>query len=179
MMIFFFFLICSQLMRHSLTKLFHLSSCFKCLMTIEWLMLSSWATFHVVLRKSASITALNWSLSGASLVAQMVKNLPGMQETWIRFLGQKDALEKGMVPHSSILAWRIPWPEGWLAVFHVVASVNFWWAVTMLPTFKALVSFAQLLKPPMQCIFIISSWAKCIVDVVSCLHCFTTRFELK
>ena len=42
-----------------------------------------------------------------SLVAQMVKNLPAMQEN----LGQEDPLEKGMVTHSSILAWRIPWPE--------------------------------------------------------------------
>jgi len=48
---------------------------------------------------------------GASLVAQMVKNLPAMQETWVRFLGQKDTLEKGMAAHSSSLAWRIPWTE--------------------------------------------------------------------
>ena len=49
----------------------------------------------------------------ASLVAQMVKNLPAMQETWIQSLGQEDPLEKGvMAAHSSILAWRIPWTEG-------------------------------------------------------------------
>ena len=47
----------------------------------------------------------------ASLVAQMVKNLPAMQETWVRSLGQEDPLEKGMVTHCSILAWRIPWTE--------------------------------------------------------------------
>ena len=47
----------------------------------------------------------------ASLVAQMVKNLPAMQETWVRFLGWEDALEKGMAIHSSIFAWRIPWTE--------------------------------------------------------------------
>ena len=46
-----------------------------------------------------------------SLVAQMVKNLPAMQETWIRSLGQEDTLEKGMATHSRILAWRIPWAE--------------------------------------------------------------------
>ena len=45
----------------------------------------------------------------ASLVAQLVKNLPAMQETWVQFLGWEDPLEKGMAPHSSILAWRIPW----------------------------------------------------------------------
>ena len=41
----------------------------------------------------------------------MVKNLPVMQETQIRSLGQEDPLEKGMATHSSILAWRIPWTE--------------------------------------------------------------------
>ena len=48
---------------------------------------------------------------GASLVAQMVKNLPAMQETWDRSLGQEDPLEKGMTTHSGILVWRIPWRE--------------------------------------------------------------------
>ena len=47
----------------------------------------------------------------ASLVAQMVKNLPAMQETWVGSLGQEDPLEKGLATHSSILAWRIPWTE--------------------------------------------------------------------
>ena len=46
-----------------------------------------------------------------SLVAQTVKNLPAMQETWVQSLGQEDPLEKGMANHSSILAWRIPWTE--------------------------------------------------------------------
>ena len=51
----------------------------------------------------------------SSLVAQTVKNLPTMHETWVRFLGQEDPLEKGMAAHFSI-AWRIPWTEepGWL-----------------------------------------------------------------
>ena len=44
----------------------------------------------------------------ASLVAQMVKNLPAMQETWVRSLGWEDPLEENMATHSSILAWRIP-----------------------------------------------------------------------
>ena len=42
-------------------------------------------------------------------MAQTVKNLPAMQETWVRFLGHEDPLEKGMATHSSILAWRISW----------------------------------------------------------------------
>ena len=46
-----------------------------------------------------------------SLVAQTVKNLLEMQETWVQSLGQKNPLEKGMAIHSSILAWRIPWTE--------------------------------------------------------------------
>ena len=48
---------------------------------------------------------------GASLVAQRLKRLPGMQETWVRSLGQEDPLEKEIATHSSILAWRIPWIE--------------------------------------------------------------------
>ena len=47
----------------------------------------------------------------ASLVAQMVKNPPAMQETWVWPLGWEDPLEEGMATHSSILAWRIPWTE--------------------------------------------------------------------
>ena len=47
----------------------------------------------------------------SSLVAQTVKNLPAMQETWVQSPGQEDPLEKGMVTHSSILAWRAPWTE--------------------------------------------------------------------
>ena len=46
--------------------------------------------------------------SGASLVAQMVKNLTTVWETWVRSLGWEDPLEKGMATHSSILAWEIP-----------------------------------------------------------------------
>ena len=46
-----------------------------------------------------------------SLVAQMVKSLPAMQETWVQILGQEDPLEKEMATHSSILAWRIPRTE--------------------------------------------------------------------
>ena len=48
---------------------------------------------------------------GASLVAQMVKNLPAVQETWVRLLGWEDPLEEGMETHSSNLAWRMPWIE--------------------------------------------------------------------
>ena len=48
---------------------------------------------------------------GASLIAQLVKNLPAMQETPVQSQGQEDLLEKEMATHSSILAWKIPWTE--------------------------------------------------------------------
>ena len=54
-----------------------------------------------------------------SLVAQLVKSPPAMQDTWIRFLGWEDPLEKGMATHFSTLAWRIPWT---LLVHGVVKS---------------------------------------------------------
>ena len=44
-------------------------------------------------------------------MAQMVKNMPAIQDTWILSLGGEDPLEEGMTTHSSILAWRIPWTE--------------------------------------------------------------------
>ena len=50
-------------------------------------------------------------IRGASLVTQMVKNLPAMQETRVQSVGREDPLEKRMATHSSILAWRIPWTE--------------------------------------------------------------------
>ena len=57
--------------------------------------------------------------SWASLVAQLVKNLPAMRETWIRSLGGEDRLEEGMATHSSILAWEIPTDRGaWRAIVH-------------------------------------------------------------
>ena len=58
--------------------------------------------------------AASWkpSIRGqASLVAQWVKNLPAAQETWVRFPGRENPLEKETAAHSSILAWRIPWME--------------------------------------------------------------------
>ena len=59
----------------------------------------------------------------ASLVAQMVKNSPAVQETWVWSLGWEDPLEKGMATHSSILAWRIPMQrKAWQATVHGVAE---------------------------------------------------------
>ena len=50
-------------------------------------------------------------VAGGSLVAQMVKNLPAIQETWVQSLSQEDPLEKAMATHSSIFAWEIPWTD--------------------------------------------------------------------
>ena len=58
----------------------------------------------MILKNLFSSDILRW----ASLVAQMVKNLPAVQETLVRSLGREDPLEKGMTTHSNILAWRIP-----------------------------------------------------------------------
>ena len=59
----------------------------------------------VVCQVNCSCRLLKYSNAG--LVAQMVKNLPAVKETWVRSLGQEDPLEKGMAAHCSILAWRI------------------------------------------------------------------------
>ena len=59
----------------------------------------------------------------SSLVAQMVKNLPAIWETWARSLGWEDPLEEGKATHSSILAWRIPTDrEAWWATVHGITK---------------------------------------------------------
>ena len=67
---------------------------------------------HRVDRPETSLTPANsmGSVPGP-LVAQLVKNPPAMQETWVQSLGREDPLEEGMATHSNILAWRIPWTE--------------------------------------------------------------------
>ena len=62
-------------------------------------------TYSIHFYLMRSFMLLTWD----SLVAQLVKNPPKMQETWVPSLGWKDPLEEGMATHSSILAWRIPW----------------------------------------------------------------------
>ena len=76
-------------------------------------------------------------LLGASLVAQMIKNLPAVQETGVQSLGWEDPLEEGMATHSNVLSWRIPWteepgrlqslglqrvPHGWATNTHTVST---------------------------------------------------------
>ena len=76
------------------------------------------AAIHGVTRSQTQLSdwsELNWTelklflTKADSLVAQMVKRLPTMRETWVQSLGQEDLLEKEMATHSSILAWKIPW----------------------------------------------------------------------
>ena len=62
-------------------------------------------------KNGLELFALRMVLLWASLVAQMVKNLLAMQETWVQSLGLEDPLEKGMATHSSILAWEISQTE--------------------------------------------------------------------
>ena len=71
----------------------------------------NWNNTRILLYLKPSSGLLSQKITQVSLVAQMVKNLPAMQETWVRFLGWKDPLEKEMAIHSSTLAWKIPWTE--------------------------------------------------------------------
>ena len=83
-----------------------------------WELLYSGMDLHVHLSKLSKGTLkicafhhvyIMYSPQKASLIVQLVKNPPAMQETLIQFLGWEDPLEKGTATHSSILAWRIPW----------------------------------------------------------------------
>ena len=91
-------------------------------------------------RKKTCFKALRycyfWSrLNLTYLVAQLVKNLPAMQQTWVQSLGWEDPLEKGKAAHSSILAWRIPW-----TVVHGLQRDGHNWS-TFTFTFQSILSF--------------------------------------
>ena len=76
----------------------------------EWLNVtnSKFYVIHILGGTSGKEPTCQW----ASLVAQRVKNLPAMRETWVQSLGWEDPLEEGMATHLSILAWRIPMDRG-------------------------------------------------------------------
>ena len=77
----------------------------------------------------------------ASLVAQMVKNLPAMWETWVQSLGWEDPLEKGMATQSSILAWIIPWTEEPSSLWgHKESDMTEWLTLTQCK-FQACITF--------------------------------------
>ena len=72
----------------------------------------SWPTAcGIFLHQGWTPCLLNWQVDWASLVAQRLKRLPGMQESQVRSLGQEDPLEKEMATCCSILAWKIAWTE--------------------------------------------------------------------
>ena len=86
-------------------------------------------------------------------MAQMVKNLSAMRETWVQSLGWEDPLEKGMATHSSMLAWRIPMDKGaWQATVHWVIKVRHDW----MTQHRATTGFTRLL-----------SWTTTIINVLS------------
>ena len=70
-----------------------------------------WASVYGVAQSRTRLRQLSSSSSRACLVAQMVKRLPAMRETWVQSPGQEDPLEKEMATHSNILARKIPWME--------------------------------------------------------------------
>ena len=86
-----------------------------------------WATVHRVTESRTRLSDFTHSLTHslmmyyrASLVAQRLKRLPGMQETWVGSLGWEDPLKEGMATHCSIVAWRISKDKGaWQATVHV------------------------------------------------------------
>ena len=67
--------------------------------------------FQSPIMKRTSLLGVSYKRSRSSLVAQRLKHLPPMRETLVRSPGQEDLLEKEMVTHSSIIAWKIPWME--------------------------------------------------------------------
>ena len=69
------------------------------------------ASFYIVLIITYSEIYIHYICHMAFPMAKTVKNLPAMQEMWVRSLGWEDPLEEGMATHSSILPWRIPWTE--------------------------------------------------------------------
>ena len=130
----------------------------------EWFILfgmMSLRVTHVVACVRISVPFKLNNIPFTSLVAQIVKNLPAMQETQLLSLGWEDPLEEGMATHSSILAWRIPWTEepgvtvpgvtnnltrlrDWhtqCSLFHCRHTLHFpfpfihQWALTLLPPF--------------------------------------------
>ena len=100
--------------------------------------------------------------SWASLVAQLVKNLPAMRETWVQSLGWKDPPEKGKATHSSILAWRIPWTVHGVAKSRTRPSdFHFRFEPFILPLFL------------MNFFLILTSSPPVLTSV--CLHVFTVK----
>ena len=78
-------------------------------MNDKWMSVLQISKGRTLLEEEINGKANRQEHNGASPVPQLVKNLPAMQETWVRSLSWEDPLEKGKATHSSMLAWRIPW----------------------------------------------------------------------
>ena len=95
-----------------------------------------------------------------SLVAQLVKNPPAMQETWVPSLGWEDLLEKGKATHSSILAWRIPWTEEPGGLWSMWSQrVRYNWATNTF-TFSYIIEFWK----NNVCIYITEIWTGLLLN---------------
>ena len=92
-----------------MTQTFRIITSFFCLIVLPFMLVFLNKQFRFACFESYS-NGIIYILSWASLVAQMIKNPPAMQETQVRSLGQEDP-EKGMATHCSILTWRILWTE--------------------------------------------------------------------
>ena len=89
-----------------------------------------------------------------SLIAQLVKSLPAVQETWVQFQDQEDPLEKEMATHSSVLSWRIPMDRGaWQATVHWITRVGQDLVNKPLPP-KIITNFTKLLVFKIHCLFL-------------------------
>ena len=114
---------------------------------------------------SALLTIL--SHERASLVAQRLKPLPTMQETWVQSLDWEDPLEKGMATHSSILAWRIPWTEslvGYRPWGRKASDTTENFTFTAKYFCSSLLSFCTLFKSKLA-IFLLDNFLKKVVDL--------------
>ena len=107
------------------------------------------------------------------LVAQMVKHLSTMRETWVRSLGQEDPLEEGMATHSSILAWRIPWTKK--PIVHRATKNQTWMKQLSMHTFKILPQCVLTVKIIHEIVCILSNmkswelvsvWTSLVVQTV-------------
>ena len=126
-----------QWLTDKMRKVLYFFSCQKCPISFIKVYLSviifkfslnsrSW-TYDTWIHTDGVSSTANNILLWAPLIVQLVKNLPAVQETWIRSLGWEDPLEKEMATHSSILAWIMDRGAWWAAV-HGVARVGHDWA---------------------------------------------------
>ena len=157
----FFWLVVSSWGTH-LSRFFTFPICFKCWMTTEWS--PTYQAFSLFQFASNA----EWPQNGHPLIELFqFYNL-------LQMLNDHRMVNTGVFGNLLCSCKSISFDD----CFQLVV-VTFHWPVTMLLILKALTSFAKLLEPLVHCRFISSSWAKCIVNVASCLHCFKIYFEFE